>query len=107
MIGVGGNADKDAHVRASAFGKVRSQAASRVSSVLDGSPHRFQEQTLLGIDQFRFRTGNLEEMWVELVIVVQEAAPFAVDFSVRRGRRIRMIEVLIVPSISGDQIDQI
>src|SRR5207244_13613692 len=98
MIGVGGNADKDAHVRASAFGKARSQAASRVSSVFDGSPHRFQEQTLLAIDQFRFPTGNLDEVWVELVILVKETAPFAVDFSVRRGLRIRMIDAPIVPS---------
>ena len=107
MIRVGGDADKDAHVRASVFGKTLLQPLSRIAGILDGSPHRFQEQTLLGIDHFGFRGGNSEKMGIKLVMVVQEAAPFAVDFSVRSGGRIRMIELLKVPPISRYHIDQI
>src|SRR6266508_3616172 len=94
MIGVGGDADEDTHVRASCLGNARSQAISRGSGVLDGRPNRFEEQALLGIDDLGFRGGNLEEMWVELVVVVQETAPLTVDLPLRSGGRIRMIELI-------------
>src|SRR5262245_16472710 len=105
MIGVRGNTDKDAHVRASCLGKALFQAVPGVSGVLDGRPNRFQEQTLLGIDRFGFLRRNFEEMRVELVVVLQETAPFTIDFSIRSGRRIRMIELLPVPALWRYQIN--
>src|SRR5262245_44632666 len=45
MIGVGGNADKDAYVHASCFGKARLQTLSTVSRVLDGRPNRLYPWT--------------------------------------------------------------
>ena len=54
-----------------------------------------------------FDVPSREELSVELVKVVQETAPFTVDLSVRSGRRIRMIELLIVPAIWRYQIDQV
>jgi hypothetical protein len=105
MIGVGGNADKDAHVRASCFGKAHLQTLSSVSRVLDGRPNRFQEQTLLGVGHFGFLGGKIEELRVELVIIVQETAPFTVDSPIQRGRRIRIIELFIVPARGRHDID--
>src|SRR5215468_7644795 len=105
MIGVRGNADKDAYVRASRFRKAHLQTLSSVSGVLDGRPNRFQEKTLLRVGHSGFLRGKIEELRVELVVIVQETAPFAVDSSVQRGRRIRIIELFKVPARGRHDID--
>src|SRR5580765_3091045 len=79
MIGVRGNADKDTNVCAFCFGKTLFQAVSGVASILNGCPNRFQEQTLLRIDYSGLLTGNVEELGIKLVIVVEKATPFTVD----------------------------
>ncbi len=104
MIGVCGNTDKDTHVRASRLRTTFFQAFPGVPGILQGCPDRLQEHTLLRINDPGFLSGYLEEMRVELVEVFQETAPFAVDFAIRSGRRIGMVEVLIIPAIRRYQI---
>src|SRR5215813_11478804 len=107
MIGVRSNPDKDTHVCASCLGTAFFQALPSVSSILDGGPDGLQEQTLLRINDPGLLNRNLEEIRVELVIIVQEATPLAVDFSIRRGRWIRMIEVFTIPASRRHQINQV
>src|ERR1700722_13210462 len=107
MIRIRGNADKNSDVRALGPRKSLFQAVFGISSVFDGGPNRFQEETFLGINDLGFFGGNIKEAWVELVVIVEEAAPFAVDLSVRGSRWIRMIELFIVPAAGRHQIDQV
>src|SRR5260370_11487650 len=107
MIGVRSDSDEDAHVCASCLGTTFFQATPGVPRILNGGPDGLQEQTLLRINDPGLLSGNLEEMGVELVIVAQEATPFAVDFSIRGGCRIRMLELLTIPASWRYQIDQV
>src|SRR5579864_92434 len=107
MIRIRGDAYKDTHICASGLWKALLQASSCVTSVLNGSPNRFQEQPLLWINYPGFFRGDVEEGRIKFIKVVQEATPLAVNFSFQSGGRIGMIELLIIPALRRHEINQI
>ncbi len=107
IVGTGRHPDEDAHGRVSSLREACSEAVPGVPGVFDCRPDRLQEQSLLGIHGGGLFAGDIEERRVELVVVLQEATPLAIDPAAGGRFRVGIVELLAIPAVRRNQLDQV
>src|SRR5437762_3784221 len=71
----------------------------RIASVFQRFPGGLQEETLLRIHAFGLERRDIEEQRIELIDVVDKAAPFTVAFA--ELSFLRLVEAIQLPAIGG------
>ena len=84
---------------------VPARRSAHLSSVFQCFPRHLQQEALLGIHARRFTRRDAEEMRIELIDLLEEAAPAGVYLA--RSRRVRIVKGVEVEALRRDLRDGI
>ena len=105
--GVAGDADEHADIQRAVGVAQQLTAFAEVAAVFQGVPGALQEQPLLRIEAGRFARRNSEKLCIEVVDVVEKAAPFGVAQATVAGIGSGLEKALQRPALARDLADRI